>query len=139
VIINLLRGYLTLCVCFVKRLKLGTTTGLLSNRSLIFDVLKAWYIDWLPLSYHQKSTGQKRERKKEVTVHMGGRMNKMNVIVEELINACIQMRFQLNNLTNWKEKETLILKHIRQYENSGVEAYDFPKGIVVEKKLYKIE
>jgi len=68
---------------------------------------------------------------------MGGRMNKMNVIVEELINACIQMRFQLNNLTNWEEKKTLILKHIRQYENSGVEAYDFPKGTVLKKKLHE--
>jgi len=34
-------------VCLVKRLKFGTTTGLLTNRSLIFDVLKAWYINWL--------------------------------------------------------------------------------------------
>jgi len=39
----------------------GTTTELLINRSLIFDILKAWYIDWLPVRNPQA----KKEKKKE--------------------------------------------------------------------------
>lgn len=56
----------------------------------------------------------------------------MNVqkIVEELTQVCIQMRSHLNNLTEPKEKETLILEHVKRFENNGMEAPDFPKGTV---------
>jgi len=41
--------------------KFGTTTGLLANRNLVLDILKAWYIDWLPVKNPQ---AKKKERKK---------------------------------------------------------------------------
>lgn len=49
-------------------------------------------------------------------------------IVEELTQVCIQMRFHLNDLTERREKETLILKHIKRFENSGAKIRDFSKG-----------
>lgn len=64
---------------------------------------------------------------------MCGLVNKkMNAqeVVEELTQICIQMRVHLDDLTERSEKETLILKHIKRYENSGAEAHDFPKGIL---------
>ncbi|KAL6263841.1 hypothetical protein P5V15_003923 [Pogonomyrmex californicus] len=56
---------------------------------------------------------------------------KMNTqdIIEELTQICIQMRLHLDDLTEQKEKQTLILKHIKRFENSGTEALDFPKGL----------
>lgn len=55
---------------------------------------------------------------------------KMNApeVVEELTQVCIQMRSHLNDLTERKDKETLILKHIKRFENTGVEIQDFPKS-----------
>ncbi|XP_018341399.1 PREDICTED: NHL repeat-containing protein 2 isoform X2 [Trachymyrmex septentrionalis] len=61
---------------------------------------------------------------------MCGLVNKkMNTqeVVEELTQVCIQMRFHLDDLEQ-REKEILILKHIRRFENSGA-ARDFPKGL----------
>lgn len=62
---------------------------------------------------------------------MCGLVNKkMNAqeVVEELTQVCIQMRFHLDDLTERREKETLVLKHIKRFENSGSETHDFPKG-----------
>ncbi|XP_070153550.1 NHL repeat-containing protein 2 [Polyergus mexicanus] len=58
-------------------------------------------------------------------------MTKMNAqeIVEELTQVCIQMRSHLDDFTERKDKEALILKHIKRYENSGAEIQDFPKGL----------
>lgn len=55
---------------------------------------------------------------------------KMNAqeVVEELTQVCIQMRSHLDDLTERKDKETLILKHIKRFENTGVEIQDFPKS-----------
>lgn len=55
---------------------------------------------------------------------------KMNAqeVVEELTQVCIQMRSHLDDLTERKDKETLILKHIKRFENTGAEIQDFPKG-----------
>ncbi|KAL6423694.1 hypothetical protein ACFW04_010296 [Cataglyphis niger] len=49
-------------------------------------------------------------------------------VVEELTQVCILMRSQLDDL-NKKDKEALILNHIKRYENSGVEIQDFAKGL----------
>lgn len=56
---------------------------------------------------------------------------KMNAqeVVEELTQVCIQMRSHLDDLTERKDKETLILKHIKRFENTGAEIQDFPKGL----------
>lgn len=56
---------------------------------------------------------------------------KMNTqeIVEELTEICIQMRNHLDDSTERREKEMLILKHIKRFENGGTEAHDFPKGL----------
>ncbi|KYQ53970.1 NHL repeat-containing protein 2 [Trachymyrmex zeteki] len=48
-------------------------------------------------------------------------------VVEELMQVCIQMRFHLNDLEQ-REKEILILKHIKRFENSGT-IDDFPKDL----------
>lgn len=64
---------------------------------------------------------------------MCGLVNKkMNAqeVVEELTQVCIQMRSQLDDLTKQKDKEALILNHIKRYENSGVEIQDFAKGLL---------
>jgi len=55
---------------------------------------------------------------------------KMNAqeVVEELTQVCIQMRSHLDDLTERKDKETLILKHIKRFENTGVEIQDFPES-----------
>ncbi|KAL0134677.1 hypothetical protein PUN28_001457 [Cardiocondyla obscurior] len=50
-------------------------------------------------------------------------------VVEELTQVCIQMRFHLNDLTERREKETLVLKHIKRFENSGAQPHDFSKGL----------
>ena len=66
---------------------------------------------------------------------MCGLVNKkMNTqeVVEELTQVCIQMRFHLDDLQQ-REKEILILKHIRRFENSGT-AHDFPKGTGFHEK-----
>lgn len=54
-------------------------------------------------------------------------------VVEELMQVCIQMRFHLNDLEQ-REKEILILKHIKRFENSGT-IDDFPKGTGSHKKV----
>lgn len=63
---------------------------------------------------------------------MCGLVNKkMNAqeVVEELTQVCIQMRSHLvDDFTERKDKEALILKHIKRYENSGAEIQDFAKG-----------
>jgi len=42
-----------LSVCLVKRLKFGTTIGLLINRNMVLDVLKALYIDCYQSGIHR--------------------------------------------------------------------------------------
>lgn len=76
-----------------------------------------------------------RDRSKNFTLilnyPMCGLVNqKMNAqeIVEELTQVCIQMRLHLDDLTERGEKETLILKHIKRFENSGAKIHDFSKG-----------
>jgi len=59
-----------LSACLVKGLKFDITTGLLANRSLVFDVLKAWYIDWLPV---RNSQAKKKEKKEYVILKDGSR------------------------------------------------------------------
>lgn len=62
---------------------------------------------------------------------MCGLVNKkMNAqeVVEELTQVCIQMRSHLDDFEERKDKETLILKHIKRFENAGAEIQDFPKG-----------
>lgn len=56
--------------------------------------------------------------------------NKMNAqeVVEELTQVCIQMRSHLDDFAERKDKEKLILKHVKRYENTGAEIQDFPKG-----------
>lgn len=62
---------------------------------------------------------------------MCGLVNKkMNAqeVVEELTQVCIQMRSHLDDFAEQKDKKTLILKHIKRFENTGAEIQDFPKG-----------
>jgi len=59
---------------------------------------------------------------------MGAFISLMYVIVEELADISIQMRLDLDNLKDEKEKEALVLKQIRLYANNGAKAYAFPKG-----------
>jgi len=48
-------------------------------------------------------------------------------IIEELTQVCIEMRSRLNKCEQ-KDKEALIIKHIKQFENVGAKIHDFPKG-----------
>jgi len=49
-------------------------------------------------------------------------------IIEELTQICIEMRSRLNKYTERKDKEALIIKHIKQFENVEAKIHDFPKG-----------
>lgn len=63
---------------------------------------------------------------------MCGLVNKkMNTqeIVQELTQTCIQMRSMITNkFSEQKDKEAVILKHIKRFENIGTTICDFKKG-----------
>lgn len=62
---------------------------------------------------------------------MCGLVNKkmnMQELVEELTQICIQMRPRLNHCIEQKDKETLILRHIKEFENNGKKIHDFQRG-----------
>jgi len=54
-------------------------------------------------------------------------MNTKNII-EELTQICIEMRSLLDKCAEEKDKEALIIKHIKQFENDKAKVHDFPEG-----------
>lgn len=58
---------------------------------------------------------------------VSGKMN-MQETVEELTQICIQMRGHLNKFSAQADKEAVVLKHIKRFEDTGTKVYDFPQG-----------
>ncbi|EZA57063.1 hypothetical protein DMN91_007077 [Ooceraea biroi] len=56
---------------------------------------------------------------------------KMNTeeVIEELIQIGIKMRSHLNECAEQRDKEALIIKHIKRFENVGAKVHDFQKGL----------
>lgn len=57
---------------------------------------------------------------------------KMNTeeMIEELTQVCIEMRSHLEKCVEQKDKEALVINHIKQFENVGAKVHDFQKGKV---------
>lgn len=57
----------------------------------------------------------------------------MNVqsVVEDLTQTCVVLRTVLRSSKDEKEKEEIVLKHIKAYADSGVQVNDFAKGVCI--------
>ncbi|XP_014482283.1 PREDICTED: NHL repeat-containing protein 2 [Dinoponera quadriceps] len=49
--------------------------------------------------------------------------------IEELTQICMKMRSHLNKFSEQKDKEAVILKHIKRFENNGADIPEFQKGL----------
>lgn len=58
---------------------------------------------------------------------------KMNTqeVIEELTQICMKMRSHLNKFSEQKDKEAVILKHIKQFDNNEASIPEFQKGYYV--------
>lgn len=56
------------------------------------------------------------------------KMNSMNESVQDLSHVCIETHKRLKTLSEQKDKETLIINHIKQFDTTEAQIKDFPKG-----------
>ena len=60
----------------------------------------------------------------------GQENKKMSVqdTIEELTEVCMNLRRSLEAIDDQKEKERTVLKHLKEFEETGIQVNDFQKG-----------
>lgn len=66
----------------------------------------------------------------ESSEYLAERIRKMSIqsTVDQLTDVCFDLRRRVNSLKTESEKESVVLKHIKSYENTGLKVNDFSKG-----------
>lgn len=64
------------------------------------------------------------------------KMSPMNVL-QDLSHVCIETRQRLKTLTEQKDRETLIVNHIKRFDTTEAQIGDFPRGNYLDVIIYK--
>lgn len=56
--------------------------------------------------------------------------------IEELTEVCINLRRSVESVDDEKEKEMIVLKHIKEFTNTGLQINDFQKGSLSKTSPY---
>jgi len=109
---------LLLRLSFCRNNNNNNNNGLLCHRSIYH---KRYY----SLRYDDKIGNRYFKNKQQLP--------KMSVksIIEDLTQICIELRRVVSAARDEKEKEEIVLKHVKAYADTGLQVSDFAKGTVV--------
>ena len=70
---------------------------------------------------------------------MCGQQNKIMSVqetIEELKEVCIDLRRSVESVDDPKGKEKIVLKHIKEFSDTGLQVNDFQKGYLSKSSFY---